>query len=189
MHRAHRSFYLFVLLPGLSIPLVAILLPFWGAVSLGEWTYRLPLLHAMVNGATALLLLMALWAIKRKNVRLHARLMSSCVALGFLFLCSYVLYHLSVPSTIYGDLNKDGILSEVEAIAVGASRTLYLSVLASHIILSVPVVFCVLMVLHYARERSFKQHSKWAKYVFPIWWYVSASGVVVYLMIRPFYAF
>ena len=80
--------------------------------------------------------LIALWAIKRKKVHLHARLMSSCVVLGCLFLCSYVLYHSSVPSTIYGDTNGDFTLSKTEAITAGLGRTFYLCLLGSHIVCS-----------------------------------------------------
>ena len=188
MREEKKSFYLKVLLPGLLIPLVvAVLFSFPRLLSLGDWVYALPAVHALINGTTACMLIFAIWAIKSGNLRLHKRLMSICVVLGALFLLSYLLYHGSVASTIYGDSNGDFLLSDAERAMVGDKRKVYLLLLASHIILSIPVVFCVLMMLHYLRIHNFKKHKALGRYVFPIWWYVSASGVAVYLMIRPFY--
>lgn len=188
MNATKRSFYWGVLLPGALIPLIVGGLFAWPqALPLGSWVYYLPAGHAIVNGSTALLLLGALWAIQKNHLRLHKYLMYLCVGLGALFLLSYVLYHGSVPSTRYGDSNADGLLSTAEIAAVGHWRSVYLGLLISHILLSVFVVFLVLMALHYARLHQFKSHKSIVRYAFPLWWYVSASGVGIYFMIRPFY--
>ncbi len=188
MNHEKRSFYLFVLLPGGLIPLVVVFLFTWpNILSVGNWVHVLPKVHAVINAATAAILLFAVQAIRQGNIRLHRRLMYTCVVLGVLFLVSYVLYHASVAPVKYGDSDKDGYLAVAEQVAVRGWRTLYLIVLVSHITLSVPVVFLVLFALHYARMGHFPQHRAIVRYTFPIWLYVSVSGVVVYGMMRPFY--
>ena len=188
MNTRRRDFLLWVLLPAVLVPLVvALLFAVPHSFPLGEWVRALPAVHASVNGATAVGLLFARWAIKQQRSRLHKQLMYVCIGLGVLFLLSYVLYHGSVPSTKYGDTDADGLLSAAELAAAGHWRTLYLILLLSHVVLSVSVVFLVLIALHYARLKKFKRHKAVVRYAFPIWWYVSASGVCIYLMIRPFY--
>ena len=188
MSSALRKFLLWVVLPGVLLPLIiGLLFAAEQPLRLGEWVSSLPSIHATINAATALVLLLALWAIKQRRARLHKQLIYVCLGLGGLFLLSYLVYHSSAPSTKYGDANGDEILSATELSEVGHWRTVYLLLLLSHILLSVSVVFLVLVALYYARLRKFKQHRAVVRYAFPIWWYVSVSGVLVYFMIQPFY--
>lgn len=177
------------MLPGVSVPVaVFLLLLYPDKISLGGWTHHLPLFHACVNGVTTLLLLAALIAVKRGARTLHKRIMMGCVVLGGLFLLSYVLFHLSAEPTRYGDINHDGVLSSTELHKVGTMRYVYLFVLISHIVSAFPVVFLVLRALFHAYHVAFDKHKKAVQYAFPVWLYTSVTGVVVYLMIAPYYA-
>lgn len=170
------------------IPLaVAALILLPQKINAGSWVYFLPDLNAVINSLTAILLLLALVMIKRGNVAAHRMLMTSGLILGFLFLICYIIYHASAPSIKYGDLNVDGVLSEAELSAVGNSRSVYLGILFSHIILSIFVVPFVLFAFYYAFSGKIEKHKKIVKFTFPLWFYVSVSGVVVYLMISEYY--
>lgn len=131
----------------------------------------LPPFYATVNGLTAVLLLAALVAIKRKNRIIHQRLIQTCLVLSLLFLICYVAYHMTSDSTPYG----------------GELKGLYYFILISHILLSVAVIPLVLFTYLYAWEGKFEKHKKWTRFAFPIWMYVAVTGVVVYLMIYPYY--
>jgi len=134
----------------------------------------LPSIYATINGITALLLVLGLIAIKRGNQQLHQRLMTSCVVLSGLFLVMYVLYHMTSDPTPFG--------------GEGASRYVYYFILITHIILSVAVVPLVLFTYLRAWLGEYKKHRKLARITFPVWLYVAVTGVVVYLMISPYYA-
>ncbi|WP_317127699.1 DUF420 domain-containing protein [Marinoscillum furvescens] len=175
----------------IAIPLVvAILLfaPFKLNLEGATWVSFLPTFNAIANSTTSVLLVLALIAIKKKKVALHRNLMLSCLVLGALFLVSYVTYHASSPSTIFGDLDHNGELSEMELSEAGMMRTVYIVVLLSHIGLSIVVVPFVLLAFYYALNDKISQHRKIVKYTFPIWLYVSVTGVIVYLLISPYYA-
>ncbi|MBM3452097.1 MAG: DUF420 domain-containing protein [Bacteroidetes bacterium] len=131
----------------------------------------LPPFYATVNGLTAVLLLAALVAIKRKNRIIHQRLIQTCLVLSLLFLICYVAYHMTSDSTPYG----------------GELKGLYYFILISHILLSIAVIPLVLFTYLYAWEGKFEKHKKWTRFAFPIWMYVAVTGVVVYLMIYPYY--
>jgi len=132
----------------------------------------LPPFYAGINGLTAILLILALAAIKNKNIALHQRLIKVCLALSLLFLLCYVAYHMTSDSTAYG----------------GNMKGLYYFILISHILLSIAVIPLVLFTYLFAWEGKFDKHKKWTKFAFPIWLYVAITGVVVYLMISPYYA-
>jgi putative membrane protein len=149
----------------------------------------LPGFNAGINSLTALLLLSALWAIKQKNIELHKNLMLSAFILGAIFLLSYVTYHSSTESTIFGDINHNGVLEADEKAELGISRVVYLFVLLSHILLAIIVLPFVLFALFNALTDRIERHKKIVKFAFPIWLYVSVSGVIVFLMIRPYYPF
>ncbi len=167
---------------------VAFLILFPGKLSFtGSWVYKLPAIHAGINSLTAVVLTGALVAIKRGNVKLHRSLMFTALGLGVLFLVSYILYHSSVESVKFGDANHDGIVSQVELDQVGASRMVYFFVLASHILLSIAVVPFVLLAFYYALTEQINKHKKMVKYTYPVWLYVSVTGVIVYFMISPYY--
>ena len=134
----------------------------------------LPPIYAGINGLTALLLLLALWAIKSGKRSLHQRLMTTCIALSLLFLAMYVAYHMTSDSTPYG--------------GTGALRYLYFFILISHILLSIVVIPLVLKTYAKAYLKDFSGHRRLARITFPVWLYVAVTGVVVYLMIAPYYA-
>ena len=131
----------------------------------------LPPFYASINGLTATILIIALVAIKMRRIRLHQRLMQFALFLSLLFLLSYVLYHITSDSTAYG----------------GDYKMLYLIILISHIVLSVVVIPIVLFAYLFAWQGNYERHKKWTRFAFPIWLYVAVTGVVVYLMISPFY--
>lgn len=131
----------------------------------------LPPFYAGINGLTAILLISALIAIKGKNMALHQRLIQVCLVLSLLFLLCYVAYHMTSDSTPYG----------------GNMKGLYYFILISHILLSVAVIPLVLFTYLFAWEGKFDKHKKWTRFAFPIWLYVAVTGVIVYLMISPYY--
>ena len=131
----------------------------------------LPPFYAGINGLTAVLLILALVAIKSKKMMLHQRIIQICLGLSLLFLVCYVAYHMSSDSTPYG----------------GDMKALYYFILISHILLSIAVIPLVLFTYLFAWEGKFDKHMKWTRFAFPIWLYVAVTGVVVYLMISPYY--
>ncbi|MEM0938233.1 MAG: DUF420 domain-containing protein [Bacteroidota bacterium] len=153
----------------------------------GGWVKMLPGFHALINSTTVLTLIGALVAIKKNNVHAHRTFMFVSLFLGALFLVSYIIYHSSVDSVKFGDLDHDGVVSDAELTNVGASRTIYLVILASHILLSILVVPFVLLAFYYALSDQIARHKKMVKYTYPVWLYVSITGVVVYFMIKPYY--
>lgn len=152
-----------------------------------DFVYTLPHINGVINSLTAVFLIVGVILIKRKNIRLHRAFMTSAFVLGSLFLISYVAYHASAESTLYGDINHDGIVSEIEQANLGGMRSVYLVLLLSHIALSIIVLPFVLLAMYYGLTGQFVRHTKITKWSFPIWLYVSVSGVVVYLMISPYY--
>lgn len=153
----------------------------------GEWVKALPGFHASINSLTVFTLLGALFAIKKGNVRVHRTFMFISLCLGLLFLISYILYHSSQPSVKFGDIDHNGLVSDVEKTEVGSIRSVYLGLLASHILLSITVVPFVLFAFYFALTDQVSRHKKMVRYTFPIWLYVSVTGVIVYFMIRPYY--
>ena len=171
------------------IPLaVAILLFMPAKLDLGaKWVSFLPHLNAAINTATTVALVAGLVFIKRKEITYHRVAMLVAFVLGCLFLVSYIIYHASAVSTMFGDLNGNKALEAEEAAAIGPWRAVYLFILLSHIFLSVGVVPLVLLALYYALTARYISHRKMARFAYPIWLYVSVTGVVVYLMISPYY--
>ena len=135
----------------------------------------LPPIYASINGLTAVLLIAALWAIKVKKITLHQNIMKTCIALSLSFLLMYVAYHMTSDSTPFGG---EGIV-----------RTFYFILLVSHILLSIIIIPLVLHTYLRAYLKDFQSHKKLARITFPIWLYVAVTGVVVYLMISPYYAY
>ena len=134
----------------------------------------LPPIYATINGLTAILLIVAVVAIKNKKRSLHEALMKTCILLSAAFLVLYVLYHMTSDSTSYG--------------GSGVWRGVYFFILISHILLSVIIIPLVLFTFVRALSGDFKRHKALARITFPIWLYVAVTGVVVYLMIRPYYS-
>ncbi|MFN3840766.1 MAG: DUF420 domain-containing protein [Cyclobacteriaceae bacterium] len=133
----------------------------------------LPPIYATINGITAILLIAALMLIKKGYRKQHERLMKTNILLSAMFLVMYVLYHMTSESTPYG--------------GQGFFRYVYFFILISHILLSVGVIPLVLFTYVRAMTGQFEAHRKLARYTFPVWLYVAVTGVIVYLMIRPYY--
>ena len=133
----------------------------------------LPPIYAIVNGLTAILLIVAVMQIKRGNRKTHEQLMKVNIFLSLLFLLMYIAYHITSDMTTYGGNDF--------------SRYIYYFILASHIILSVVLVPLVLFTYKHAALYEFDKHKRLAKITFPIWFYVAVTGVIVYLMISPYY--
>ena len=131
----------------------------------------LPPIYATTNAITAIVLIMAIVAIKKGNRALHERLIKTAMLLSIFFLVLYVLYHMTSDSTSYK----------------GDYRTFYFIILVSHILLSIAVIPFVLVTYVRAKLGKFEAHKKIAKYTFPLWLYVAITGVVVYFMIAPYY--
>jgi putative membrane protein len=150
--------------------------------------YILPHLNATFNSITTVVLLLGLYFIKQKNITAHRSMMSIAFTLGSLFLISYVIYHSTADSTIYGDIDRNGVLDEAEKSSeLMFMRGIYHGVLLPHIILAAVVVPFVLFAFYYALTDRIEKHKKIVKWTFPIWLFVSISGVVVYFMISPYY--
>ena len=133
----------------------------------------LPPVYATINAITALVLIVAVWAIKNKKRSLHERLMKTAIVLSVLFLIMYVAYHMTSDSTKYGG---ECIISYV-----------YFFVLITHILLSIIIIPFVLITYVRAITKNFERHKKIARITFPLWLYVTISGVIVYIMISPYY--
>lgn len=134
----------------------------------------LPPIYASINGLTAVLLVMAVFAIKNGKRKLHQTLMTICIALSLAFLVMYIGYHMTSDSTNFG--------------GEGSIKYVYYFILISHIILSIIIIPLVLRTYSKAYLQKFEEHRKLAKITFPIWLYVAITGVVVYLMISPYYS-
>ena len=148
----------------------------------------LPPIYASINGLTALLLVMGVMAIKNGNKKVHERFMTMAIACSVVFLVMYVAYHMTADSTVYGDIDGNKILDATEKANAGSIRHLYLFILLSHIALSIVIIPLVLITYVRALAARFDKHRKIAKITFPLWLYVAVTGVVVYLMISPYYA-
>jgi putative membrane protein len=133
----------------------------------------LPPLIAVLNSLTAVALVLGYVFIRRKNVALHRAAMGTAFGLGALFLLCYVAYHSQAPQTRFPADNP--------------LRPLYLGLLLSHILLAIVTVGLVLFTLYFALTQQFARHRRIARYTFPIWLYVSVTGVIVYLMLAPYY--
>lgn len=148
----------------------------------------LPPIYAGINALTAILLVLGVIAIKNGNREKHQKLMTAAIGCSVAFLVMYVAYHLTADSTKYGDTNHDGILSEVELAEAGIIRLIYFFILITHILLSIIIIPLVLFTYVRALAERFDRHKKLAKITFPIWLYVAITGVIVYIMISPYYA-
>lgn len=133
----------------------------------------LPPIYASVNGLTAIVLVIALWAIRNKKIKLHETLMKIAISCSVLFLVMYIAYHMTSDSTKFG--------------GEGAIRYIYYFILITHIVLSIIIIPLVLITYVRALAKRFDKHRKIARITFPIWLYVAISGVIVYMMIAPYY--
>ncbi|PBQ32103.1 hypothetical protein CNR22_10080 [Sphingobacteriaceae bacterium] len=152
-----------------------------------DFIYKLPALNALLNGSCSILLLFSLWAIKKRNIELHKKLNLTAFVLSALFLISYVTAHYFIPDTKYGDVNHDGVMEAAESAAVSGIKPLYVVILLTHIFLAIVVLPMVLLSFYYGLTDQREKHKKLTRFSYPIWLYVTVTGVVVYLMISPYY--
>lgn len=167
--------YITIIILSILIPVAVGILLFKPAKEVEEaaWVSWFPAVNAVINSATSLLLITGFYFIKNKMIKLHRISMMSAFVLGSLFLVSYVIYHSMADSTSFG--------------GEGWIRPVYYFLLLSHILLAIVVVPFVLFAFYFALTNRIEKHKKIVKWTFPIWLYVSVTGVLVYLMISPYY--
>jgi putative membrane protein len=142
---------------------------------------------AVINSIVAILLLSGLIAVKTKRFLLHKRIMLTAMFLSMLFLVSYICHHLFAGEAHYGDLDHNGVLSEAEKLNVGSSRFIYYFILGTHIPLAGIVLPFILFTAYRALIGEFEKHKKLVRITWPLWFYVAVTGVIVYVMISPYY--
>lgn len=152
-----------------------------------SFIYKLPLVNAIINGTCSVLLIFSLLAIKKRNIELHKKLNLTAFVLSALFIISYVTAHYFIPDTIFGDVDHNHVLDDTERAAVSGIRTPYLILLLSHILLAVVVLPLVLLSFYYGLKDDRARHRKLTRFSYPIWLYVTVTGVVVYWLISPYY--
>jgi putative membrane protein len=173
-----QKFNKFIVLVSILIPVVVALL---FTVKLKDFGFHveplsfLPPIYATINGITAVVLIAGVLAIKNGKRKLHKQLMTTAIVLSVAFLVMYVGYHMTSDSTKF---RGEGII-----------RPIYFFILISHILLSIAVIPLVLITYVRALANKFDKHKKIARITFPIWLYVAVTGVVVYLMIAPYYVY
>jgi len=143
--------------------------------------------NAVINSVVALLLLCGLIAVRTKHYLLHKRIMLTAMFLSVLFLISYICHHLFAGEARFGDINHDGVLSETEKINAGRARIVYYFILGTHIPLAGLVLPLVLFTAYRALIGEYDKHKKLVRITWPVWFYVAVTGVIVYLMISPYY--
>ena len=167
-----KKYNKWIIVLSIIIPLVVAVM-FGIKISNVEPLSFLPPIYASINGLTALILLTSLWAIKNNKRTLHERLMKTAIICSALFLVMYVAYHMTSDSTKFG--------------GEGTIKYVYYFILLTHILLSIAVIPFVLITYVRAITKNFERHKKIARITFPLWLYVAISGVVVYIMISPYY--
>ena len=149
--------------------------------------YKLPMVNAFLNGSCTILLLFSLWAIKKRNIELHKKLNITAFIFSTVFLLCYVTAHYFIPDTKYGDVDHDSIMSATESAAVIGIKPVYIIILLTHIFLAVAVLPMILLSFYYGLTDQRDKHKKLTRFSYPIWLYVTITGVVVYIMISPYY--
>jgi putative membrane protein len=156
-------------------------------VNLGFDVHIFAKANAVINSMVSVLLIAALIAVKKKNYLLHKKIMLTAMILSILFLVSYITHHLLSGDTHFGDTNHNGITEEAEKAAAGGIRYVYFAILATHIFLASVILPFILYTAYRGLTADFGKHKKLSRITWPIWLYVSVTGVVVYLMISPYY--
>ena len=167
-----RKYSKWIVLLSIVIP-TAVAVLFFIKIPNAKPLYFLPPIYAAINGLTAILLICAVVAIKNGKIQLHQNLMKTAIGCSVLFLLMYIAYHMTTPSTKFGGDN--------------AIRGIYFFILVTHILLSIATIPLVLITFVRALAKRFDKHKKIARITFPIWLYVAITGVIVYLMIAPYY--
>jgi putative membrane protein len=179
-----------IVLLSIAIPLVVALL---FTVNLRDLGYDvkpltfLPPIYAGINAVTAVVLVIAVMAIRRDKRSLHENLMKFAIFLSVCFLAMYVAYHMTSIETKFGDIDSNLIVDEAEKAKAGFIRYIYYFILLTHILLSIVIIPFVLITYVRGISGSFERHKKIARITYPMWLYVAVTGVIVYLMISPYY--
>jgi putative membrane protein len=156
---------------------------------LPSFLYTLPFLNACINGTCSVLLLISLYLITHGNVTWHKRINILAFCLSAIFLISYILFHWLAPETKYGDLDGNHIVTDLEKATAGSLRYVYYVILITHIILAAGVLPLILLSFYYGLQMRVEKHKKLVRWTFPIWLYVTVTGVIVYILVSPFYHF
>jgi putative membrane protein len=157
-------------------------------VNLGFDVHLFATANALLNSCVALLLVIALLSVKTRNYKLHRNVMLTAMLLSVLFLISYICHHLFAGETRFGDINHDGLISPEEKSAAGSRRILYYILLGTHIPLAGIILPFILFTAYRGLTGEYTRHKKLARITWPIWFYVAATGVIVYWMIHPYYS-
>lgn len=153
-----------------------------------DWDVNfLPAVNAVLNALTAVALLFSLYFVKQGKYVSHRNANAVALGLSVIFLLCYVAYHFTTPEVLFGDADKNGILSDAERLAVAGTRPWYLVILISHITLAGILLPFILLTTVRALVGKWTLHRKMARYVWPLWLYVAITGPVVYLMLRSYY--
>ena len=177
INSVERKYNKWIIVLSVAIPLVVALL---FGVNLRKLGYDvkplsfLPPIYATINGITAVVLISSVMAVRRGKRKLHENLMKFAIFLSVCFLAMYVAYHMTSESTKFG--------------GEGAIKYVYYFILITHILLSIVIIPFVLITYVRALSQSFERHKKLARITYPLWLYVAITGVIVYLMISPYYA-
>ncbi|MFM2327334.1 MAG: hypothetical protein RIR31_1536 [Bacteroidota bacterium] len=158
-----------------------------GKISLPFNVHIFALINAFTNSLVAFLLIAGLIVVKKQNYLLHKKIMLFAMALSVLFLVSYICHHLFAGEAIYGDTDAVKGLSEAERAAAGNMRNIYLAILITHIPLAGLALPFILFAAYRALTGDYEKHKKIVRIIYPVWLYVAITGVVVYLMISPYY--
>lgn len=172
LRKMDRKYTIWIWILSIAIP-VAVAVLFTIRIPGVERLGFLPPIYATINGLTAVILVMAVIQIRKGNRKIHERLMKTAIGLSVTFLIMYMAYHMTSDSTSYG--------------GEGWLKYLYFFILITHILLSIIVIPFVLITYVRAISGQFYKHRKIARITFPLWLYVAVSGVIVYLMISPYY--
>ena len=167
---------------------VVLLSKFKLTLNLGFNVHLFATVNAFINACTACLLVAALLVVRvSKNFFLHKRLMMTCLIFSIIFLVSYIAHHLLAGEAKYGDANHDGVVSPDELLAIGNTRIIYYTILATHIFLATVILPFILFTAYRGLTGEYPKHKKLARITWPLWFYVAVTGPVVYFMISPYY--
>lgn len=177
MNKEDKGIIRWVTLIAIVVPIVVAILLFMPTKVdfASDWVYFLPHLNAVINSAASVALILGLIFIKSGNITYHRASMTTAFGLGAIFLVSYVIYHAAAESTAFG--------------GEGMIKSIYYFILITHIILAAVALFPILLAYYYGYTDQRVKHKKVVKFAYPIWLYVTISGVLVYLMISPYYSF
>ena len=154
-----------------------------------DFIYMLPHIIGGINATCSALLVLSLIFIKQKNIKAHKITNVITFMLSAIFLIFYILFHLYEKDTKYGDVDHNGIVSAAEIAAVGFSRYIYFFILITHILLAIVVLPLILISFLRGFNMQVEKHKRIVRWAYPVWLYVAVTGVIVYLMISPYYNF